>query len=142
MPVIVGNGHWNFDERLDPAKYVGFVYAIIDTKSGAFYIGKKNFWSKAGGRRFESNWKFYKSSSDTLQGYIKEDPTAFTYHVLEQYTAVGALAWAETWSLCHVSAPTNTRCINKRIEGISWGVKEPVTSRHRKRIEELLLWEK
>ncbi len=63
--------------KIDVDKYVGFIYEITNTVTGRKYIGKKAFVShtskKVKGFRkriktvSESNWRYYKSSSEELK---------------------------------------------------------------------------
>ncbi len=84
---------WMFgDTELEtiPDKAVAFVYLITDTETGKKYIGKKNFWSKRKLKKtdkrrttIESDWKFYWSSSKTIQELIKQHGTdRFTREIL------------------------------------------------------------
>lgn len=134
------NGHWEFPEPMGKGKAVGFLYAIVDTYLQRGYIGKKLYRGtgvKNAGK--ESNWKTYKSSSKTLEPIFKVRGTdEFRFICLEEYVAKGALSYAETWTLCHVEAPTSNVWYNTRVEAISWNVRERITERHKLRLEEVL----
>ena len=136
------NGQWKFDEQMgSPSK--GFVYIVRDLYLKKFYIGKKTFYSNA--RNFkgvETNWRKYKTSSGTMATMFKERPIEeFEFIALEQYKRLGALAYAETWSLCISEAPTREDFYNTRIEEIAWAVKEPISDRHKERLKRALNWE-
>ena len=128
------NGHWEFPEQLS-VKNSGFVYVIFDTVLKRGYIGKKTFKSSSG---VVSNWRSYVSSSKLLAEVLKDRPRGeFRFFVLEQYKTKGTLSYAETWSLCQVEAPTTVKWYNTRIEAVSWSVKEPITDRHKERLNVL-----
>jgi hypothetical protein len=136
------NGHWHFEEPMDKDAYSGFIYVIRDPFMKRFYLGKKLF--KGSGKLNkgqESNWKTYCSSSNSISEMLAERPkTDFEFICIEQYKAKGALSYAETWSLCHVEAPTKKEWYNKRIEKISWNVSENITERHKERLNKALSW--
>ena len=63
------------------ADYVGFVYEILEKSTGLKYIGIKKLWKlkrkKKGERkreRVQSEWRTYKSSSNTKQENINKNP--------------------------------------------------------------------
>jgi hypothetical protein len=68
----------------------GFVYLMVDTKTGMKYLGKKSFWSRrklkpTDKRRktVESDWKKYWSSSKKIKAILKEDGCArFERHII------------------------------------------------------------
>jgi hypothetical protein len=132
------NGHWVFPEQMGNG--VGFIYVIRDNFLDRFYLGKKQFYGmgvKNKGK--ESNWRKYASSSKALAEHFKERPKEeFDFICLEQYQTKGSLAYAETWSLCLVEAPTTKDWYNTRIEAISWNVKEPISDRHKARLQQTL----
>ncbi len=132
------NGHWCFHRQMNEGnkKYVGFIYVIYDTILDRFYLGKKNYrsYGKATYGQ-ESDWRRYKSSSNCLASHFVSRPKKeFKFIVIEEYTTKGSLAWAETWSLCHVETPVSLKWYNKQIEKVSWDVKENVSADHRERL--------
>jgi hypothetical protein len=132
------NGHWCFNRQMNVGnkKYVGFIYIIYDTVLDRFYLGKKNYrsYGKATYGQ-ESDWRRYKSSSNSLAAHFASRPKKeFKFIVLDEYTTKGSLAWAETWSLCHVETPVTLKWYNKQIEKVSWDVKENVSHDHRVRL--------
>jgi len=131
------NGHWTFAEQMGGEEYVGFIYVIVDTVLHRYYLGKKlyrGFGTANKGK--ESNWKKYVSSSKLLGDIFSYRPKEeFLFICLEQYKTKGTLSYAETWSLCHVEAPTKTAWYNKLIEKVSWNVKEEISERHKKRLK-------
>jgi hypothetical protein len=87
----------------------------------------------------ESDWKTYLTSSKTMKDVWKTRPLEeFEFICLEQYNTKGTLSYAETWTLCKVEAPTTVLIYNKRIEAVSWKVKEPISKRHIKRLDSLM----
>jgi hypothetical protein len=135
-----GNGHWYFPESLG-GKYSGFIYVIRDRSTSKGYIGKKHF--KGNGKLnkgVESNWQWYTSSCKDLNEAIKEKgKDDFEFIVLEQYISRGALGYAETWTMMKAETPTNRDLwYNLLVNKISWTVKEPITQRHKDRIDMIL----
>lgn len=83
-----------------------FVYLVVNTITEKKYIGKKFIWHKRrlkvkGKKRRkcvtkESDWAFYKSSSDTLQAEIaKYGPKAFEFHILQLFKTRAEANYAE-----------------------------------------------
>jgi hypothetical protein len=134
------NGHWKFPEEMSVGGYTGFVYAIRDNIMERFYLGKKFYFSqKRGTKPAASNWKTYMTSSGTMADVFKHRPKdEFDFICLEQYKKRGAVSYAETWSLCHVEAPTSFTWFNQRIEKVSWPVSEPITDRHKERLKRVI----
>jgi len=134
------NGHWQFPEQMGDG--VGFVYVIRDNYLRRFYLGKKLFVGMGKlNRGKESNWKKYTSSSKVLTELFKHRPKEeFDFVCLEQYKSKGTLSYSETWSLCYVEAPTSSIWYNKLIEKVSWNVKEPVSQRHKERLNDVILF--
>lgn len=139
------NGQWNFPEQMGKAKpgekdYVGFIYCIYDAYLNRGYIGKKSFLSNGTlNKGKETDWRRYRSSSSLLKEVMDARPKEeFEFICLEQYTTKGTLSYSETWSLCLVEAPTSTRFYNTRIEPVSWVVKEPISDRHKHRLNDIL----
>jgi hypothetical protein len=133
MIIPFNNGHWRFDEQMGGKEYVGFIYIIHDMYMGKMYLGKKLYRGTGKlNEGKESDWKRYISSSKLLGENVKERPKdEFDFICVEQYKSKGGLSYAETWSLCFVEAPTKSEWYNKRIEAISWNVKEQITERHK-----------
>jgi len=138
------NGHWHFCEQMGGKEYVGFIYVIRDNYLERFYLGKKMYRGMGvANKGKESNWKRYMSSSKALAEMFKERPMEeFDFICLEQYKTKGTLSYSETWSLCLVEAPTNKCWYNTLIEKVSWNVKEPITKRHKDRLEEIIKMKK
>ncbi len=76
------NGHWEYNNVIDPSEWFGFIYRIIDLDTGKEYIGKKQFWSttrktikgKVNKKKIikESDWRKYTSSSIHINREIEE----------------------------------------------------------------------
>jgi hypothetical protein len=134
---LFSNGHWQFPEQMGAIDKTGFIYVIRDNYMGRFYLGKKSYRGSGKlNKGVESKWRTYMSSSNTMKEMFHErDKKDFDFIVLEEYSAKGALSYAETWSLCLVEAPTTPEWYNKRIEAISWSVRERVTDRHKERLQ-------
>lgn len=132
------NGHWDFPEQLGVG--VGFIYVIYDEVMKRAYLGKKLFRGTGKlNKGVESNWKRYTSSSKVLNELIAIRPRdEFEFIAIEQYKTKGTLSYSETWSLCKVEAPTSSIWYNNLIEKVSWTVKEPITDRHKERLDYIL----
>jgi hypothetical protein len=128
------NGHWQFPDQMGDG--VGFIYIIRDNYLERFYLGKKLYYGHGKlNKGKESNWRKYTSSSKVLAELLKERPREeFDFICIEQYKTKGTLSYSETWTLCHVEAPTNVMWYNRLIEKVSWPVKEPVSERHKQRL--------
>lgn len=135
------NGHWLFPEQMGNG--IGFIYVIRDLELRRCYLGKKLFVGTGKlNKGKESNWKKYTSSSKVLAELLKQRPKEeFEFICLEQYQTKGTLSYSETWSLCAVEAPTSNVWYNTLIEKVSWNVKEPITQRHKDRLNKILNWE-
>jgi len=132
------NGHWDFTEQLDFENAYGFIYLIKEKSTNCMYIGKKAFRSAAKKTKgSQSNWRSYTSSSKIINELIKEKgEDAFDFIVLEQYYSKGGFSWAETWSQVVVEVPSNNHIwYNRFIDKVTWKVTEPVTNRHKKRLQ-------
>ena len=138
------NGRWIFPEKLDPTKYVGFLYVVRDNYLERFYFGKKNYKIRRGRNKGqEFNWRKYNTSSPLMKELLAERGyDEFEFIVLEQYETQATLSYAETWTLCKVEAPTNVKWYNTRIEKVSWTVKEPISERHKDRLTRVINMEK
>jgi hypothetical protein len=136
----LNNGHWKFPEQMGASDYSGFIYIIRDNYMGRFYLGKKSYRSTKGAvRGQEMNWRYYTSSSNLMKEMFAERPRSeFDFFCVEQYKTRGTLSYAETWSLCHVEAPTTPTWYNHLIEKVSWNVKEPISSRHKERMSAII----
>jgi hypothetical protein len=134
------NGHWKFDKQMGDG--VGFIYIIRDKYLQRFYLGKKLFYGAGKlNKGKESNWKRYKSSSKSLADHFKERPAEeFEFICIEEYKTKGTLSYAETWTLCLVEAPTNDMWYNRLIEKVSWPVREPISDKHKQRLQHAISW--
>ena len=135
------NGHWKFPEQM--GKGVGFIYVIRDAYLRRCYLGKKSFYGTGKlNQGKESNWRQYVSSSKLLADLFKARPKEeFEFIALEQYTTKGTLSYSETWSLCLVEAPTSKLWYNTLIEKVSWSVREPISDRHKERLDRCRNWD-
>jgi len=70
-----------------------------------------------------------------LKEIFKERPKdEFEFICIEEYVTKGTLAYAETWTLCHVDAPFSDVWYNYLIGKIFWKLHEPLTKRHMTRL--------
>ena len=136
---LIKNGIWHFPRQMGDKKFKGFIYLIRDPYMERFYLGKKSYRSTRGRvKGNETNWKTYKSSSNSILEMLGERSLKdFEFYCIEEYTTLGGLSYAETWSLCNVNALTTNGWYNRRIERITWNVREDVTPFHKKRLSEL-----
>jgi hypothetical protein len=131
-------GHWNFYPRnFEPDIAVGFIYMIVDKDTHEKYIGRK--WFRGRGKfnkGVESAWRQYTSSSTEINRRIMEkSKDRFDFIIIEQYSTIGGLAFAEVWSQVFCETPSNnSEFMNRLIDKISWKVTEPVTDRHKRRL--------
>ena len=93
-------------DNFTPVGYEGFVYLVVNTLTQQRYIGRKYFWAKTrkkvkGRKRRklsvqESDWRFYKSSSEELKEDISRLGLAvFEFHVLSLHKTRGATNYHE-----------------------------------------------
>lgn len=64
LPDWVNKTGFNFRRNMDD--HLGFIYQI-DMKDGDFYIGRKQFWRKAGSDWKLNDWESYASSSKNVK---------------------------------------------------------------------------
>ena len=136
-----GNDHWISEETMDPKKYFGFIYCIIDVYSDKNYIGKKQYTSTGSATRGKvSNWQWYISSSDVLSETIKiRGKDDFLFVMLEQYGTRGGLSYAETWSMMRAETPSNSnKWYNRLVNKVSWPSKERITDNHKRRLDAII----
>lgn len=136
------NGHWLFPEQMGGKDKVGFIYVVRDQHYQKLYLGKKSYWGTGKlNKGKESAWRQYCSSSKLLVEMIGGRPRSeFDFICLEEYKTKGTLSYSETWSLCLVEAPTSNIWYNTLIEKVSWKVKEPISVRHKERLEKAITW--
>lgn len=138
---FTGNGHWKFPDQLGANGEFGFIYVIRNLMTGRCYLGKKQFYSTGKlNKGLVTNWQWYISSSKELSEEIKSlGKDDFEFVVLEHYKNRGTLGYAETWSLMHAETPTNREMwYNMLVNKVSWPVKEPITDRHKERLQKII----
>jgi hypothetical protein len=141
MPKNFNYGHWISSKPLTPDHAAGFIYLIVNTKDNKFYIGKKFYRNRKGKRRGDFHrWEMYTSSSEAVNEDIKRlGKKLFKFYIIEEYTTLATLSWAEIWSLVTQKTPElNEMWYNRRIEKVGWAVKEPITEFHIKRLNYLI----
>lgn len=107
-------GHW-VGLKADTKNYFGFIYIIRDLTTGRAYIGKKQFYlakskmrgckSKVADRQSpkwksccwrESDWRVYKGSSNSLEKFMRENPThTYEYEIIKLCRSRGVLTYSE-----------------------------------------------
>lgn len=102
------NGHWEFEREMNPAKYQGFVYLIINNETKRAYIGKKRYFSvttlpplkgyKRNRKQFkEMPWRDYTGSSKELNEDItKLGKDKFSFICLCECETQAELTYTET----------------------------------------------
>lgn len=135
---MFNNGHWRWPHgQMDETGCEGFIYLVRDPMNATYYIGKKSYRTKAGP---VSNWRNYMTSAKGVKAMMQE-MDILELLVLEEYKTKGCLSWSETWSLATVLAAENARCLNVRIEKVSWPVnKERISDRHKERLQAAVSW--
>jgi len=108
----------------DYRDHLGFIYIISHTASGAYYIGKKQFFRKIrrrplkGKRRarlnvVESDWRKYWGSSKLLLAAIEErGEDAFTRRILETCDSKFQLAYRELQIQLEHDVLNDPKCFN------------------------------
>jgi hypothetical protein len=120
---MIDNGIWSFNKQMGSG--VGFIYIIYDKYMNKAYLGKKTYKAKI-------HWKTYKSSSKIIKEMLRERVLSdFKFICVEEYKTLGALSYAETWSLCYLETPTSDQWYNKLIQKVSWNVHERITDKHK-----------
>ncbi len=136
------NGHWRWPfGQMGGNEFIGFIYLIYDSNNEKLYLGKKQYRSKGKlTKGVTSNWPWYISSSKELSESVKlRRKQGFKFYCIEEYKTLGALSFAETWSLCFVESPSNRDLwYNTLINKVSWPVKEKITDRHKHRLQLLI----
>jgi len=155
----MNNGHWEFEREMDPSKYQGFVYLIINNETKRAYIGKKKYFSvttlpplkgyKRNRKQFkEMPWRNYTGSSKELNEDIdKLGKDKFSFICLCECETQAELTYTETKLQYDMNVltdvlPDNTRkYYNKAIGAIKFlppvVVAESTREKLRKRAYEL-----
>jgi hypothetical protein len=120
------NGHWEYEKQMDPSKYQGFVYLILNNKTGRAYIGKKKYFSittlpplkgyKRKRKKFtEMPWRDYTGSSAELNEDIaKEGKENFTFICLTECETQAELTFTEVKLQHDMDVLTSVLPDNKR----------------------------
>lgn len=96
-------GHWKFPSKFNHNDWFGFLYAIENTVTGQWYIGKKNFFirGKKSSKQYgkEHSWRTYTGSSITLNNDIKKfGKDKFNFFIIDLYKTKGGLYYAEAFT--------------------------------------------
>jgi hypothetical protein len=131
-------------------KHAGFVYGVRNRLNGKLYIGRKYYTNRGTkDKGEETNWKTYTTSNRDIDKIArmllhKDVPLTdlFDLVVLEEYRTIGTLSFAEVWCLVTAEVPAHrNKFYNTLINGVSWPIKEPVSSKNRIRLEAFLAGE-
>jgi hypothetical protein len=99
-------GHWIYPLEFDPDEWFGFIYRIVDNKTGKHYIGKKQFRStkrkivknKKNRKvvRSDSKWRSYTSSSEHINDAILVNgKEQFSFYIESLHKTKASLHYAE-----------------------------------------------
>ena len=81
-------------------EYLGFIYCVEEISTGRKYYGRKQFWNKKRGSWYESDWRFYKGSSEGLRTQITNSPISnFRFTILSVFKSKTGMALGETISI-------------------------------------------
>jgi hypothetical protein len=125
---------WKFNgnivtEESTPDGAVGFVYKIIHTPTGKFYIGKKSLTStrrlkplkgKVRKRvvRKASDWEKYYSSNDWIKNEVKEGRGSdFEREIIQFCFSKKSLTYWEVWWQFKLDVLSDPQSINENLMG-------------------------
>jgi hypothetical protein len=142
-------GHWKFSNRFNHNDYFGFLYAIENTVTNQWYIGKKNFFirgkrsSKLYGK--EHSWRTYTGSSVALNKDIKKyGKDKFNFMIIDLYKTKGGLYYAEAYSQMLLEVMTRylpdgktPQFYNRQISAIRFVPREDISNKTRRFITKL-----
>lgn len=132
------NGHWQYHEEMNPSKYQGFVYLIINDTNQRAYIGKKKYFSittlpplkgyKRKRKKFtEMAWRDYTGSSAELNEDIEKlGKDNFSFFCLAECETQAELTYTEAKLqmdfnvLTDVGQDGNRKFYNKAIGAIKF----------------------
>lgn len=112
-----------------PVGAVGFVYKIIHTPTGRYYIGKKSLTSTRrlaplkGQKRKRtvtksSDWEKYYSSNQDIKQMIKEGKSnEFSREIIQYCFFKKSLSYWEVWWQFRLDVLSNNNCFNNNILG-------------------------
>jgi hypothetical protein len=112
-----------------PVGAVGFVYKIIHTPTGRYYIGKKSLTSTRrlaplkGQKRKRvvtksSDWEKYYSSNQDIKQMIKEGKSnEFSREIIQYCFSKKSLSYWEVWWQFRLDVLSNNNCFNNNILG-------------------------
>jgi len=102
---------WRTDE--------GFIYLVKELKTGRYYVGKKNVYSKRtpkgmkNKKRVESNWRTYTTSSVVLSKKIKKAPENYSFYILSVCGNKSSLSYDEMKYMMKYDALINELSYNE-----------------------------
>ena len=112
-----------------PVGAVGFVYKIIHTPTGRYYIGKKSLTSTRrlaplkGQKRKRtvtksSDWEKYYSSNDWIKEQVKEGKTEeFSREIIQYCFSKKSLTYYEIYWQFHYNVLADENAINENLMG-------------------------
>jgi hypothetical protein len=125
---------WLYEENIVteehvPIGAVGFVYKIIHTPTGRYYIGKKSLTSTRrlaplkGQKRKRtvtksSDWEKYYSSNDWIKEQVKEGKTEeFSREIIQYCFSKKSLTYYEIYWQFHYNVLADDNAINENLMG-------------------------
>ena len=112
-----------------PVGAVGFVYKIIHTPTGRYYIGKKSLTSTRrlaplkGQKRKRivtksSDWEKYYSSNDWIKEQVKEgNAEEFSREIIQYFFSKKSLTYYEIYWQFHYNVLADDNAINENLMG-------------------------
>jgi hypothetical protein len=125
---------WKFNgnivtEESTPEGAIGFVYKIVHTPTGKYYIGKKSLTQT---RRLKplkgkvrkrvvkkaSDWEKYYSSNDWIKAQVKEGKAdEFSREIIQFCYSKKSLTYWEVWWQFKLDVLSDTQSINENLMG-------------------------
>ena len=100
---------------IDIIGYHGFVYKVTEIATGKFYIGLKHFKAKRLGKKVESDWATYRTSSEYLKDDIAENPLEYSYEIVCLCKDEPSLKYAEARYMMLYDCLTSELSFNNNI---------------------------
>jgi len=118
LPDWINKTGFNFRKNMDD--HLGFIYQI-DMKDGGFYIGRKQFWRKAGKDWKLNDWEDYASSSKNIK---KEIENIKKRTILAVFSSKSCLRYAEALAILGSGSYwPNEKGINWSFDGCKGKIK-------------------
>lgn len=95
------NHHWKCKFKFNPDTSLGFIYAIINKKTGQTYYGRKQFWKFRKRKKLpDHTWRFYHGSSKSLNLDIEKYGLAeFQFWIIATFNSKSGMAIGESTAI-------------------------------------------